>query len=212
MNAANIIRFIRAGNATFTIQSVETGAHFTYNVRRAPQGNRGNFLFVKVLIAPETYAYLGALSLGRLVTTRASRISESAASFKALAWFMRELSRTAPDATPAKVIFRHEGKCGRCGRALTTPASIDTGLGPDCAEILGVAHEAHPPANSPVDAAPEPAGEIALRRARLAAITCTVCHGKRDADGRCSDCGGRPRGGPALQQILAERRAAHSSD
>lgn len=206
MNAANIIRFIRAGNATFTIQSVETGVYFTYNVRA---GARSEHLrFVKVLIAPETYAYLGALCRGgELVRTAASRFTESAPSFKALAWFMRELARTPGDQTPAKVIFRHEGKCGRCGRPLTTPASIDTGLGPDCAEILGVEHAAAPRTNArAVNAAAD------AERARLAAMTRPVCHGKLEPNGTCIDCDGRPRGGPSLQQILAEHRAAHGGD
>lgn len=190
MNAAAIQRFIRGGNATFTIQSVESGAHFTYNVRRAAQGVRGNFLFVKVLVAPDVYAYLGALSLGRLITTRASRISESAPSFKALSWFMRELARTAPDAAPAKVLFRHEGRCARCGRPLTTPASCDTGFGPDCAEMLGIAHETRPPV------------EVPLRQpSRARGFTPPT----RPAEPQ-------PRGLLSLQSILAASRAEMSGD
>jgi hypothetical protein len=27
----------------------------------------------------------------------------------------------------------HEGRCGRCGRRLTVPESIESGLGPECA-------------------------------------------------------------------------------
>lgn len=30
----------------------------------------------------------------------------------------------------------HEGSCGRCGRKLTVPSSIETGLGPECAELV----------------------------------------------------------------------------
>jgi hypothetical protein len=28
----------------------------------------------------------------------------------------------------------HEGKCGKCGRALTVPSSILTGIGPECSK------------------------------------------------------------------------------
>ena len=38
----------------------------------------------------------------------------------------------------ARFEFRHEGRCGRCGRALTVPESIDTGFGPHCAAEMGV--------------------------------------------------------------------------
>ena len=30
----------------------------------------------------------------------------------------------------------HEGRCGRCGRKLTTPQSVETGFGPVCAQNL----------------------------------------------------------------------------
>jgi hypothetical protein len=32
----------------------------------------------------------------------------------------------------------HEGRCGRCGRKLTVPESIESGFGPECASILGL--------------------------------------------------------------------------
>lgn len=67
-----------------------------------------------------------------------SRISESAPSVKALAWLVKGLAEGA-DLTKA-VELRHEGRCGRCGRKLTTPASVDTGFGPHCAVALGVPH------------------------------------------------------------------------
>ena len=30
----------------------------------------------------------------------------------------------------------HEGKCGKCGRPLTVPSSIENGLGPSCLKKL----------------------------------------------------------------------------
>ena len=34
----------------------------------------------------------------------------------------------------------HEGRCGRCNRALTVPESIASGIGPECAKhVLGPA-------------------------------------------------------------------------
>lgn len=31
----------------------------------------------------------------------------------------------------------HEGKCGRCGRQLTVPESIESGFGPECVKMIG---------------------------------------------------------------------------
>jgi hypothetical protein len=135
MLAADIRKFLRAGRATFTIQSVATGKHFTYRIVRKP-GARPLY-FASVLVAPDAYAYIGTssdLDGHDLRATARSSVRESAPSFRALAWFLRELGRTADDGVPQDVIFRHEGKCGRCGRELTHPESIDIGLGPECAQ------------------------------------------------------------------------------
>lgn len=142
MNVAEIKAFIRAGRAVFTLQSARTGTHFTYRIVQSADKwdkTKPGLLFASVLIAPEVWGYLGIVGDGRLGATRGSKVSSDAPSFKALAWFLRQLDRGE---LPAAVIFRHEGRCGRCGHALTTPASVDTGLGPDCAAALGVPHEA----------------------------------------------------------------------
>jgi hypothetical protein len=40
----------------------------------------------------------------------------------------------AVEATGWKV--HHEGRCGRCGRTLTVPESIESGIGPECAKKM----------------------------------------------------------------------------
>jgi hypothetical protein len=154
MNVPEIKALLRAGRAVFTLQSARTGTHFTYRISQGePQvGRRPPYVrppyFVSVLIAPEVWGYLGVLACGAITdatwivsATRATKVSEEAPSFKAVNWFLRQLARGC---LPESLVFRHEGRCGRCARALTTPASVDTGLGPDCAEALGVPHEAQP--------------------------------------------------------------------
>lgn len=72
----------------------------------------------------------------RFVVPRKVRVSPDApsvAGFRAV--FTRLQDKDATLASKADI--RHEGRCGRCGRALTRPESIDTGLGPDCAEKMG---------------------------------------------------------------------------
>lgn len=142
MTPREIKTFLLAGHAVFTLQSTATGAHFTYRIVQAESlGSRPPLHFASVLVAPECWSYLGVVSDGRLGATRASKVSPDAPSFKALAWFLRRLDQGP---LPVALVFRHEGRCGRCARALTTPASIDTGLGPDCAEALGVPHRERP--------------------------------------------------------------------
>lgn len=138
------LRFILAGNATITLKSLRTGAHFTYKVQEPQKKDPARPVwFVKLLTGPDNtgdYTYLGMITAtplgGRLGlpvqpsfrATKATRNPESP-SFKAFAYTFGALAKGQ---TPAGVEIRHEGRCGRCGRALTVPESIDRGIGPEC--------------------------------------------------------------------------------
>ena len=63
--------------------------------------------------------------------TRRSKVTADAQSWKVFSFLVKHVS--AGTELPAKVKFLHQGKCGRCGRALTVPSSIESGLGPTCA-------------------------------------------------------------------------------
>lgn len=135
-----IRRFVLAGNATFTLVSVGTGTRFTYRVRGVEMnpGMRTVPFFVELLngSSNETdFGFLGTIfpaGLFRYVHGKKSKISKSAPSAKAFAWFWARIQfarSLSPDAE-----FWHEGKCGRCSRKLTVPESVASGLGPECSK------------------------------------------------------------------------------
>jgi hypothetical protein len=137
MNATDILTFIAAGRAVFTITSNATGKSFTYRFGRPHDNLDGGPIFASVLTGPDNqqdYTYMGVYYPARraVVPTKGSKVAADAPSFVALAWFLAH-------AGDPRVAFRHEGRCGRCGRALTVPSSIDTGLGPECAEKVTAA-------------------------------------------------------------------------
>jgi len=130
-DAAHITAFIFAGRAVFTLTSKATGARFTYKVTTKDDATVS---FVSVLTGPDTYTYAGSIfhdAKDRFRTTAKSRIGADAPSARAIAWYLRNIGSEAAE-------FHHEGKCGKCGRALTVPESIETGLGPVCADKLGL--------------------------------------------------------------------------
>lgn len=53
---------------------------------------------------------------------------------RSFAWLMTTLAKGD---LPAAIVFYHEGMCCKCARRLTVPASILTGMGPDCAKTYG---------------------------------------------------------------------------
>jgi hypothetical protein len=145
--------FIFAGNAYLTVRSTRTGTRFTFRVSAAkPKPGRerwtGNTFFVSVLNGPENtkdYLYVGMIRDLKFQLTKASRVREEAASFKAFRWVYQHISQNV---MPKDTEIWHEGRCGRCGRKLTVPeyrvngvvvAGVAIGLGPECAGLGGEA-------------------------------------------------------------------------
>ena len=157
---AAVRQFMFAGDARFTLTSVKTQTRFTFRVR-VPEdnGTPGPCThFVGLLNGPDnesSYAYMGQFYrdasspdnfAGRYQHGKKSKVSETAPAAKAFAWFITQL-RVNPRVLDL-VEFRHEGRCGRCGKTLTTPESVDTGFGPECSAKLGIAWESKPHAHS----------------------------------------------------------------
>jgi Family of unknown function (DUF6011) len=123
-------QFALAGNAVFTLVSLKTGTRFTFKVRAA---ETGPMHFVSVLTGPDNtqdYRYLGFLRRGIYFHGGAkAKIDRNALSALAFDYFWRWAARGQ---MPGNLHVFHEGRCGRCGRALTVPESIKSGFGPEC--------------------------------------------------------------------------------
>jgi len=135
-NIENIKNFLFGGNATITLQSAKSGKHFTFKVRVAKKDDDTAPYFVSVLNGTDNYtnyAYVGIISSDKksFKLTQKSKITEDALSYKAFNYFFTQLlqNKINPDLS-----VLHSGTCGRCGRKLTTPKSIEIGLGPSCAK------------------------------------------------------------------------------
>lgn len=124
-------QFMLAGKARVTFKSQTTGTHVTFRIRASKDRTTH---FVSVLRGPQNesdYSYFGFIRRGIFYFGGLkSTISQGATSVKAFEWAWRAL---AQDRMPQKLEVWHEGRCGRCGRALTVPESIKSGFGPECA-------------------------------------------------------------------------------
>lgn len=126
----NTRQFVLAGNATFTIKNNDTGNRVTFKVVK-PRESAPHF--VRVLTGKDNesdYTYLGTIFDGAVYKHgRKSRIGKDAMSARVFAWAW---PRIFHGELPANVEVYHENRCGRCGRKLTVPESIESGFGPDC--------------------------------------------------------------------------------
>jgi hypothetical protein len=77
----------------------------------------------------QDYEYLGFIKndLGALIAGRKGNPEHPA--YRALDWALRQF---AADKMPEQLEFWHEGRCARCAKVLTDPASIEAGFGPEC--------------------------------------------------------------------------------
>lgn len=129
----NVKDFVLAGKSIFTIESSVTGVWYTYRVSKAKDNDR--LSFVAVLRGPDninSYTYIGKIWDGVFSLTKGSKFKEDATCVKAFKFFFTNLMKGVID---PRLNFYHMGICGRCGRALTVPESIDRGLGPICANL-----------------------------------------------------------------------------
>jgi len=136
----DIRAYVCGGRATFTIASVMTGVRYTWRVRQAE--DRENFYFVDALTGSDNendYTFLGTMRVVpghvepyQFYTSTKSPFGRSAPSVQGFLWFCHRIGQDA-DLDPERVLFWHSGRCSSCGRKLTTPESIERGMGPVCA-------------------------------------------------------------------------------
>jgi hypothetical protein len=125
-------KFFFGGNAVFTVHN-DKGQHYTFRVRR-PKDDAPFFLNVLTDGNNEgDYTYAGILKEnGDVVTTRKSRFTRDSQCVKVASWAVRRVM--SGKGMPEGYGIHHEGRCCRCGRTLTTPESVQLGIGPECAK------------------------------------------------------------------------------
>lgn len=145
LSAEDAKNFLFAGKSTVTFVS-PSGNRFTYKVSKLKKEyksdpNGDDLFFVSVMTGSDnemSYSYMGTVfakanGVKNFKMTRKSKVSKDSKSVKAFVYVMHNLYRN----TLAKgVEVWHEGSCGRCGRKLTVPESIENGIGPECIKMM----------------------------------------------------------------------------
>ena len=136
-DASAAMDYLFAGKGIVTLRSVRTGMHFTFKVAR-PKGHQpGGPLFDSVLVGGGEYRYLGMLSGAREFRTTAK--SCPAKDTKAATASKFCVDGLNSGVIPDMLEISHEGRCGHCARLITTPSSLASGIGPECAAKVGTA-------------------------------------------------------------------------
>lgn len=122
---------IFSGDAIFTIRSKKTGNHFTYRLFKRSD----KLFFLSVMMSPDNTArfqYLGNFKPEQnyLYIGLKSTIPVLSKQWLAIKYLFDN-----PETNLIEIF--HEGRCLKCGKRLTTPRSIEIGLGPKCEKGLG---------------------------------------------------------------------------
>lgn len=121
---SQFISYITAGRAVVTLQSLKTGDHITVKFCR----RRGEPQVFSLMQKEETgVEYKGAFVMPHY----SLRMTQGTKLHRALSYLFLFIRRKGH--LPEQMKIFHEGTCGVCGRALTNPESIATGIGPHCA-------------------------------------------------------------------------------
>ncbi len=152
--------FIIAGKAIFTVDNGK-GDHYTFRInKKEASGSYPEAFFVALLSGPDNtsdYSYLGMLvpQTGEVRLTAKSRYKEDTVPVKVIRWALKKV--WTDQEFPQGYAIYHEGRCGRCGRLLTVPSSVESGFGPECASVLGIDQDSSPkPQEAPKEAPQAP--------------------------------------------------------
>jgi hypothetical protein len=118
--------FILGGKAFVTFQNPQSGNRFTYKVVKHKVDD---IYFVHVLTNPDVYMFLGTIINYGFRHSKKSKIDRDAKSVIVFDYVFHHLGMGTLNSS---IEIFHDGKCGRCGRQLTDPISVQTGLGPHC--------------------------------------------------------------------------------
>ena len=139
-NVEDIKRFMIGGNAIITLESKITGCWFTYRIKKAKKDDEKSPFYVSVLTGvnnESSYTYMGTIFKNAdklsFTLTKNSKIGPDAVSYKAFNFFF---NLTLKSKLHEDMAVYHRGICGRCGRTLTVPESLITGLGPECRGLV----------------------------------------------------------------------------
>lgn len=120
------LNFILGGKSFVTFLNKKTDNRFTFKVVKH---KKDDIYFVNVLTGPDIYSFIGTIKDKKYKHSYKSNISCESQSVKVFNYILNKLQTNN---LPDFIEVYHDGKCGKCGKRLTVPSSIESGFGPDC--------------------------------------------------------------------------------
>lgn len=123
--------YVLAGKSCVILYNNSTGTSIKFWVI-ARTNDKGMVTAWWIYTNPEKTEYIGFITKGMGLQLRhpdSTMVLSQKAGITAFEWFWPRLIRNQ---LPDTISVLHNGYCGRCGRPLTDPQSLITGIGPVC--------------------------------------------------------------------------------
>lgn len=131
-DSATIYRYIHGGRGVVDLIAPSGNFH-TYAFRRPLNSSEfpDDIIFVFAVHEDTKLLYIGVLDGDQFRLTQNSRFLEDTDIVKGAKWIVK-MSKNPKFAAESKMMLRHLGMCGRCGRHLTDEKCLQIGFGKKC--------------------------------------------------------------------------------
>lgn len=142
LNQEDALKFMLGGKSEFVLHSTKTNEDFKYYVTRKDSSiNNLDYVYFVSIMDGNSKTYAGHVWYDKDKNSfffsqgNKGNVSEKNLHIRSLIFVLNKMMRG--EHVGNLEVF-HVGRCGRCGKKLTTPESILTGLGPTCSKNLGI--------------------------------------------------------------------------
>lgn len=154
--------FFAAGKAIFTIEpskqyidsTPDKKSHYTYQIKRSKDGKVYFISFFTGRDNYNDYSYLGLFipTTGEVKLTSKSRWTNDDRVVKIVSRTIKAIYENKQRQIEDNGWnVHHVGHCCRCGKRLTVPASIETGIGPECETFVALGIQSYDEVPNMVD-------------------------------------------------------------
>lgn len=126
--------YIFGGRGIVTLKS-PSGVHHSYMFAKPKNEDvfPDDVVFVYAVHERSKLFYVGMIESGRFRLTRNSRFDSHTDIVKGARYIVKMADH--PDMETPMALY-HEGMCACCGRRLTNPKSLESGIGPKCRKVF----------------------------------------------------------------------------
>lgn len=130
-NPEHIYNFITGNKAVFTILNTTTEKRFTFKIKKHKEKDLHFVYLMTGCDNNKHYSFFGTIFNKNVfkVSSKSKVPVSKSQGIAAFDWLFKNYNRF-----PSNIQFWHEGSCCQCGRRLTVPTSIASGIGPECSK------------------------------------------------------------------------------